>query len=114
MQKLQIFVEGQSLDLFDFETIQLKRVIKDIQDPSKLFTDYSRSFETKAPDYFRVDIGASFRKNNPTWSWIVSLDLQNATGRLNVWDEYYSNETKQMEQIYMVGLIPVLNYRVEF
>ena len=64
MQKLQIFVEGQSLDLFDFETIQLKRVIKDIQDPSKLFTDYSRSFEVPATKqnnkifkhYYRSDV----------------------------------------------------------
>lgn len=76
--------------------------------------DYSRAFDSKAPDYFRVDLGVSFRKNKPNWSWILSLDLQNATSRLNVWDEYYSNETKKMEKIYMVGMIPVLNYRIEF
>ena len=76
--------------------------------------DYSRAFETKAPDYFRVDVGISFRKNNPEWSWSLSFDVQNLTSRLNVWDEYYSNETHNMESIYMVGLIPVINYRVEF
>jgi len=76
--------------------------------------DYSRAFETKAPDYFRVDLGVSFRKNKPNWSWILSLDLQNATGRLNVWDEYYSSDTKKMETSYMVGMVPVLNYRIEF
>ncbi len=75
---------------------------------------YDQAFETKAPDYFRIDLGINFRKNNPNWSWIVSLDLQNATGRLNIWDEYYSPETKRMEQSYMVGLVPVLNYRIEF
>ncbi len=76
--------------------------------------DYDRSFETKAPDYFRVDIGLSYRRNKPNWSWIVSLDIQNVTNRLNVWDEFYSIETQQMEQWYMVGMIPILNYRVEF
>ncbi len=76
--------------------------------------DYNRSFATKAPDYFRVDLGISFRKNKPNWSWVLSLDLQNATNRLNVWDEYYSNETNKMEQVYMLGMIPILNYRIEF
>ena len=76
--------------------------------------DYSRAFETKAPDYFRIDGGISFRKNKPTWSWIVSLDIQNVTSRLNVWDEYYSSETGKIEKSYMNGLIPILNYRIEF
>jgi peptidoglycan/LPS O-acetylase OafA/YrhL len=75
---------------------------------------YERAFETKAPDYFRVDIGISFRKNNPTWSWVVSLDIQNLTNRLNIWDEYYNAETGEMVQVNMVGMIPVLNYRIEF
>lgn len=76
--------------------------------------DYSRAFETKTPDYFRIDIGASYRKNNPRWSWIVSLDIQNVTNRSNVWGEYYDIERKSVEQVYMVGLIPVLNFKVEF
>ncbi|WP_167605304.1 TonB-dependent receptor [Maribellus sediminis] len=76
--------------------------------------DYSRAFETKAPDYFRVDCGISYRKNKPSWSWIVSLDVQNVSGRLNVWDEYYSPETGKVEKSYMNGLIPILNYRIEF
>jgi outer membrane receptor protein involved in Fe transport len=75
---------------------------------------YDQAFETKAPDYFRVDIDVSYRKNKPKWSWILSLDIQNVTNRLNVWDEYYSSETKNIEQSYMVGLVPVLNYRIEF
>lgn len=76
--------------------------------------DYSQAFETKIPDYFRVDIGTSFRKNNPKWSWIVSLDIQNASARSNVWGEYYSTETQQIEAWYMIGFVPVLNYRIEF
>ncbi len=76
--------------------------------------DYSRAFETKAPDYFRIDFGVSYRKNKPSWSWIVSLDVQNVTNRLNIWDEYYSSETGKIEKSYMNGLIPILNYRIEF
>lgn len=76
--------------------------------------DYSRAFETKAPDYFRIDAGVSFRKNKPNWSWELSLNIQNVTSRLNVWDEYYDAETGELEQITMVGLIPVINYKVDF
>lgn len=75
---------------------------------------YDRAFETKAPDYFRIDLGINYRKNTPTWSWMVSLDIQNAINRENIWDEYYDQEKMKMERTYMVGLIPVLNYRIEF
>jgi len=76
--------------------------------------DYSQAFDTKAPDYFRIDVGVNFRKNMPKWSWVLSLDIQNVTGRSNIWGEYYNSNTGSMEQIYMVGLLPILNYKVEF
>ncbi len=76
--------------------------------------NYETAFETKAPDYFRLDIGVNYRKNNPKWSWILSLDIQNVTGRLNVWDEYYEVESNTIRQIYMNGLIPVVNYKIAF
>lgn len=76
--------------------------------------NYDDAFETKAPDYFRLDLGVNYRRNKPNWSWIVSLDIQNVTGRLNVWDQYYNTESGELEDITMVGLLPVLNYKVEF
>ena len=76
--------------------------------------NYDRAFEEKVPDYLRVDLGVSYRKNKPKWSWIVSLDIQNLTSRSNVWGEYYNSEKERIEQIYMTGLIPVLNFKVEF
>ena len=76
--------------------------------------DYSRAFETSDPDYFRIDFGTSYRKNNPNWSWIISLDIQNLTNRSNIWGEYYDADREAVQQIYMTGLIPVLNFKVEF
>lgn len=75
--------------------------------------DYDRAFETKTPDYFRLDLGISYRQNKAKWSWILSLDIQNLTSRYNVWGEYYDAERETVEQIYMVGLLPVLNFKVE-
>jgi len=88
--------------------------IRASNEQNKDIRDYDKAFETKAPDYFRVDLGVSYRKNKPSWSWILSLDVQNATNRSNVYGQYYSTETKNIETSYMVGLIPILNYRVEF
>lgn len=76
--------------------------------------DYSRAYETKAPDYFRVDVGINFRKNMPKWSWVLSVDIQNVTARLNVYDEYYEAETNSLQPVYMVGLLPIINYKIEF
>ena len=75
---------------------------------------YDAAYETKAPDYFRLDVGVNYRRNHPKWSWILSLDLQNATNHLNVWDEYYHAESASMQQALMNGLVPILNYKIEF
>ena len=73
-----------------------------------------QAYETKAPDYFRIDLGVSYRKNKPKYSWVLSLDVQNLTNRENIWDQYYDEEKGTLEDITMVGLIPILNYRIEF
>lgn len=88
--------------------------VEESKQQNKEIRIYEDAYETKAPDYFRIDLGTSFRKNNDSWAWILSLDLQNATNRLNVWDQYYSPYTQKIENYYMNGLIPILNYRVEF
>ena len=75
---------------------------------------WNQAFESKVDDYFRVDAGISYRRNKPNWSYTISLDIQNVTGRLNVWDEFYSPERNSMVKNYMNGMIPILNYRVEF
>jgi hypothetical protein len=75
---------------------------------------YEDAFENRTSDYFRVDLGVSFRKNKPKYSWIVSLDLQNATNRLNVYTQYYNPVEERVENYYLLGLLPVLNYRLEF
>jgi outer membrane receptor protein involved in Fe transport len=84
------------------------------QEQNREIRIWKRAYETKVPDYFRVDAGISYRKNKPTWSWIVSLDIQNVTSRLNVWDDYFNYYTHKIEYSYMNGMIPILNYRIEF
>jgi hypothetical protein len=72
------------------------------------------AYSLQVPDYFRTDIRFSYRKNRPKASFIISLDLQNATNRLNVYSKFYDEDKQEMRTYYQTGLIPILNYRIEF
>lgn len=66
------------------------------------------------PDFLRFDMGTYFRINNAGYSYIVSLDVQNFINRKNIlWYEYSETQNKviPMEGI---GLVPILNFRIEF
>ena len=74
----------------------------------------SETFKIKGSDYFRIDLQLSYRKNRPKYSWIISLDFENLTNHKNVYDEYYDKETKQIEKNYNLGILPILNFKIEF
>ncbi len=44
IRKVQVYIEGQRIELFDDETIEVSSSIQNIQDLSKVFTDVSLSF----------------------------------------------------------------------
>ncbi len=71
-------------------------------------------FVDRLPAYFRFDLGFSYRWNRPKFALIVSLDVQNVTNRLNVENRYYDPLAGDIEETEMLGVIPVLNLRVEF
>jgi hypothetical protein len=73
-----------------------------------------RAFGEQAPNYYRADIRVSYRKNNPRASHIISLDIQNVSNRLNVYNKYYDEDKAEIATSYQTGLIPILNYRLEF
>jgi hypothetical protein len=78
--------------------------------------DYSRTFMEQMPYYMRLDFGIKYRRNNPRYSWIISLDIQNFTGRKNILGYEYreQNGKKWTENVEGLGLIPILNFRIEF
>ena len=47
-RNIQIYVEGVKLDLFDDENIEVNSTIQNIQDISKVFSDFSQSFTIPA------------------------------------------------------------------
>jgi hypothetical protein len=44
----------------------------------------------------------------------LSLDVQNMTNRLNTYGQWYDGEKGEIKTSYQNGLIPVLNYKIEF
>ena len=48
MKNLELYIGNERVDLFDFESITLNQVIKDVKDIGKIFTDYSQSFKVPA------------------------------------------------------------------
>ena len=48
MQKIQLYIEGQRVDLFDDESVVLTQTIQNVKDVQKVFTDYSKTFTIPA------------------------------------------------------------------
>ena len=74
----------------------------------------SEAYSLQNPAYFRADIRVSVKWNRSHHTSILSLDIQNLTNRQNVYGEYYDAFKGELKTIYQTGLIPVLNYSIEF
>ena len=68
MQKLQLYIEGQRLDLFKDEIVSLTETIQNIKDVSKIFTSFTKTFSLPASKvnnkifkhYYNFDIVGGF------------------------------------------------------
>jgi hypothetical protein len=74
----------------------------------------SESFTEQFPAYFRPDVRLSWKKNRPRSTRTLSLDVQNAVNRQNVYNRYFDPASGTVKTYYSTGLIPVLSYRVAF
>jgi CarboxypepD_reg-like domain/TonB-dependent Receptor Plug Domain len=76
--------------------------------------DYSKVNTIKLKDYFRMDLRVYWKRNKPSFTRTWSLDIQNLTNTENEAYSYYDFRAGQIVQKFQLGLIPVLNYKVEF
>jgi hypothetical protein len=75
---------------------------------------YERSYEEQLPNYFRFDTRVSFTKNRRRTTSTVSIDIQNLFNRTNLYQPFYDSATKSLQFDTQLGLVPVLNWRLEF
>ncbi|MDF2381014.1 TonB-dependent receptor [Nostoc ellipsosporum NOK] len=72
------------------------------------------AFSEQNPAYFRTDLRLSTRWNRQRSTQTLSLDFQNVTNRQNVYDKTYDAWTGEMKTNYQIGLLVILNYKLEF
>ena len=72
------------------------------------------AFSLKNSAYFRTDLRLSMKWNKKNFTSTLSLDVQNVTNRENLFSQYYDPFKGSIVNSYQAGLIPVLNYKVDF
>ena len=89
---VEVFIEGQKLDLFEDEGITVKSVTQDLKDISKLFTDYSQSFNIPASknnnlilsNWFNADILNGFDARTRVQATITINTLDFKLGKIRL------------------------------
>jgi hypothetical protein len=79
-----------------------------------LRVDETRMNEAQMPDFFRIDFGTYLRINKSGYAYILSLDAQNVTNRANTIGYEFSDELNAVVNEEGMGLVPILNFRIEF
>lgn len=76
--------------------------------------DFSRAYDVKYKDYFRMDIKATITFNGKRASHNLAFDFQNVFNTKNVFSQNFNPESGAIETKYQLGFLPLLYYRVEF
>ncbi|HRH60436.1 MAG TPA: TonB-dependent receptor, partial [Chitinophagaceae bacterium] len=72
------------------------------------------AYSLQNPAYMRADLRVSMKWNKKNFTSTLSLDIQNVTGRKNIYGSYYDLTKNKVITSYQTGFIPVINYIVEF
>ncbi|SDL84990.1 Outer membrane receptor proteins, mostly Fe transport [Pedobacter sp. ok626] len=67
-----------------------------------------------ADPYVRVDFSASYRINSKRVSHLIIIDIQNLLNRENTVGMFYNSSKRIIEPQKWSGIIPTINYRIEF
>lgn len=84
-----------------------------IQKGETVYED-DKTFTLKNPDYYRLDVRVSLKRNYKHVTGTIALDLQNATNHKNVGGQYFDKTTGEIKYFYQAPLLPILSYRLEF
>jgi hypothetical protein len=81
---------------------------------SLYYNSADKIFTVQLPDYYRVDLRLSVKKQKPKYTRTLSIDVQNVTNHLNTAFHYFDWAMDKVLEQKQLGMIPVLNWRVEF
>ena len=86
---------------------------RSVQEGYTIFKE-EEAYSLQNPAYFRTDLRLSMKWNRRKVTSTLSLDIQNLTNRLNLYNQSFDEEKGVIVNNYQTGLIPVLNYKIEF
>lgn len=66
MQKIQLYIEGQRVDMFTDESVSITQTIQNVKDIGKVFTDFSKTFNLPAS-----------KVNNKIFKHYQNFDIEN-------------------------------------
>lgn len=75
---------------------------------------WDAAYSERRDDYMRFDLKISFRRNKRKTTRVWEIDIQNVTNTLNVTGDYWNDSDQTIETYTQMGILPVLNYRIEF
>ena len=108
---VEVFIEGQRLDLFQDEGITVKSVTQDLKDISKLFTDYSQTFNIPASknnntilsNWFNADILNGFDARTRVQATITINTLDFKIGKIRLDGAEVENNTPKLYKLTFFG-----------
>ena len=108
MIQLQLYIEGEQVELHDNETVTLTQSLQDVLDLQKIFTDFSRTFNVPAS-----------KVNNKIFKHFYNPAIQGFDARSKKESELYLNYKPfksgkiKLENVQMKNNSPI-NYRITF
>ena len=108
MIQLQLYIEGEQVELHDNESITLTQSLQDVLDLQKIFTDFSRTFNVPAS-----------KVNNKIFKHFYNPSIQGFDARSKKESELYLNYKPfksgkiKLESVQMKNNSPI-NYRITF
>lgn len=72
------------------------------------------TYNSKASDYFRIDLSLYVKTTKNKFSGRLSLDVQNVLNNKNEGFGYFDPFLESIQRQQQLGLLPVLNYRISF
>ncbi len=88
--------------------------LKASREQARTIYDYSSVYKKRYDNYYRIDVRISFRMNRPKTGHLIALDIQNVTNRKNRFLEEYNPDNGRVEQVYQIGILPIVLWRVYF
>lgn len=76
--------------------------------------DGTRAYEYRYPDYFRMDVKPGYRFNGKKSTHEFSVDIQNVTRNLNVFQQSYDIANKNIKTDYQLRFFVIPQYRLLF